>query len=143
MKYSRTICIFKTIMETILIVQLLGALLGLLAVVFGAFGAHTLKKSLSEAQLKSFETGVKYQMYHAILLLVLGFNLGFTTALEKNMAYCIIIGTFLFSFSIYALSIGASKGKSLKFLGPVTPLGGLLLIMGWGLLFYSFIANMV
>jgi len=143
LKYSPTICIFNNIMETILIVQLLGALFGLLAVLFGAFGAHSLKKSLSESQLKSFETGVKYQMYHAILLLVLGFNLGFTTALEKNMAYCIILGTFLFSFSIYGLSIGASKGKSLKFLGPITPIGGLLLIIGWGLLFYSFIANMV
>ena len=130
-------------METILLVQLLGALFGLLAVVFGAFGAHTLKKSLSEAQLKSFDTGVKYQMFHAILLLILGFNLGFTTALEKNMAYCIILGTFLFSFSIYGLVIGASKGKSLKFLGPITPIGGLLLIIGWGLLFYSSIANMV
>jgi len=141
--YPQTICIFKNYMETILIVQLLGALFGLLAVLFGAFGAHALKKSLSEAQLKSFDTGVKYQMYHAILLLILGFNLGFTTALEKNIAYCIILGTFLFSFSIYVLSIGASKGKSLKFLGLVTPLGGLLLIIGWGLLFYSFIANMV
>jgi len=130
-------------MEAILIVQLSGALFGLLAVVFGAFGAHALKKTLSESQLKSFDTGVKYQMYHAILLLVLGFNLGFTTALEKNMAYCFIAGVFLFSFSIYGLSIGASKGKSLKFLGPVTPLGGLLLIMGWGLLFYSFIANLI
>jgi uncharacterized membrane protein YgdD (TMEM256/DUF423 family) len=130
-------------METILIVQLSGALFGLLAVVFGAFGAHALKKTLSESQLKSFDTGVKYQMYHAILLLVLGFNLGFTTAMEKNMAYCFIAGVFLFSFSIYGLSIGASKGKSLKFLGPVTPLGGLLLIMGWGFLFYSFIANLI
>lgn len=130
-------------METILLVQLIGALFGLLAVLFGAFGAHTLKKSLSVAQLKSFDTGVKYQMFHAILLLILGFNLGFTTALEKNMAYCIILGTFLFSFSIYGLVIGASKGKSLKFLGPITPIGGLLLIIGWGLLFYSSIANMV
>ena len=130
-------------METILLVQLLGAIYGLLAVLFGAFGAHRLKNLLSEAQLKSFDTGVKYQMYHAILLLILGFNLGFTTAMEKSIAYCIILGTFLFSFSIYGLSIGSAKGKSLKFLSPITPLGGLLLIIGWGLLFYSFIANMV
>jgi uncharacterized membrane protein YgdD (TMEM256/DUF423 family) len=130
-------------METILLVQLSGALFGLLAVVFGAFGAHALKKTLSESQLRSFDTGVKYQMYHAILLLVLGFNFGFTTALEKNMAYCFITGVILFSFSIYGLSLGASKGKSLKFLGPVTPLGGLLLIIGWSLLFYSFIANLI
>jgi len=127
----------------ILLVQFLGALYGLLAVVFGAFGAHALKKSLSDGQLQSFETGVKYQMYHSILLLVLGFNLGFTTPLESYMAYCFILGVFLFSFSIYGLSISASKGKKWKWLGPVTPLGGLLLVVGWGLLLYSFIAHIV
>jgi uncharacterized membrane protein YgdD (TMEM256/DUF423 family) len=127
----------------ILLVQFLGALYGLLAVVFGAFGAHALKKSLSDAQLQSFETGVKYQMYHSILLLVLGFNLGFTTPLESYIAYCFILGVFLFSFSIYGLSISASKGSKWKWLGPVTPLGGLLLVVGWGLLLYSFIAHIV
>ena len=64
----------------VLITQVLGALFGLLSVVFGAFGAHALKKSLDNDQLKSFETGVKYQMYHAILLLVLSFNLNLDTA---------------------------------------------------------------
>jgi uncharacterized membrane protein YgdD (TMEM256/DUF423 family) len=116
-----------------------GALFGLLAVVFGAFGAHALKNILSEDQLKSFETGVKYQMYHAILLLVLGFNLNQTSTLEKYIIYCIIIGTFLFSFSIYGLVLSAAKGKKMKFLGPITPLGGLLLVIGWALLLYSFI----
>jgi len=123
----------------ILLVQVLGALFGLLAVIFGAFGAHALKKSLTADQLKSYETGVKYQMYHAIVLIVLGFNLGFTTSLETYIAYCFISGTFLFSFSIYGLCLSASKGKKLKFLGPVTPIGGLLLVMGWGLLLYFFI----
>ncbi|WP_297764445.1 DUF423 domain-containing protein [uncultured Muriicola sp.] len=127
----------------ILLVQVLGALYGLLAVVFGAFGAHTLKKSFTEDQLKSFETGVKYQMYHGILLLVLGFNMGFTTPLESYMAYCFILGVFLFSFSIYGLCLSASKGRKWKWLGPVTPLGGLLLVIGWGLLGYSFIANIL
>ncbi|MGB5497899.1 MAG: DUF423 domain-containing protein [Maribacter sp.] len=127
----------------VLIAQAIGALLGLLAVVIGAFGAHALKKSLTEEQLKSFETGVKYQMYHAILLLVLSFNLNLDTSLEKYMVYCFIFGILLFSFSIYALVIGKSKGKNMKFLGPVTPLGGLLLVMGWGLLLYSFIGNFI
>ena len=127
----------------VLLAQVLGSLFGLLAVVFGAFGAHALKKSLSDDQLKSFETGVKYQMYHAVLLLVLSFNLNLDTALQQYMIYCFIIGTLLFSFSIYLLVIGKSKGKSMKFLGPVTPMGGLLLVIGWGLLFYSFIANLV
>lgn len=127
----------------VLIAQAIGALLGLLAVVIGAFGAHALKKSLTEEELKSFETGVKYQMYHAILLLVLSFNLNLDTSMEKYMIYCFIFGILLFSFSIYALVIGKSKGKNMKFLGPVTPLGGLLLVMGWGLLFYSFIGNFI
>ena len=127
----------------VLLAHVMGSLYGLLAVVFGAFGAHALKKTLNEQQLKSFETGVKYQMYHAILLLVLGFNLNLETALERYMIYCLIIGVFLFSFSIYGLSISAAKGKKLRFLAPITPLGGLLLAIGWGLLFYSFIQNLV
>ncbi|MFS4493006.1 DUF423 domain-containing protein [Maribacter sp. 2308TA10-17] len=127
----------------VLLAQCLGALYGLLAVVFGAFGAHALKKSFSEERLKSFETGVKYQMYHAILLLILSFNLNLTTSHEKFMIYCFIIGTFLFSFSIYGLTLSASKGKKIKLLGPITPIGGLLLVIGWVLLLWSFIQNIV
>ena len=123
-------------------VQVLGGLFGMLAVVFGAFGAHALKKKLSAEQLRSYETGIKYQMYHAILLLVLGFNLGFSTAPERFMAYCFILGIVFFSFSIYGLVITEAKGRKWKFLGPVTPIGGLLLVAGWGLLIYSFLANM-
>ena len=130
-------------METILLAQFMGGLYGLLAVVFGAFGAHALKKSFSDEQLKSFETGVKYQMYHALLLLMLSFNCNLESMFEKRMIYCFIIGTFLFSFSIYALTLSASKGKKIKFLGPITPIGGLLLVAGWGMLFYSFIKNLV
>jgi uncharacterized membrane protein YgdD (TMEM256/DUF423 family) len=130
-------------METILLSQVIGTLFGLLAIIFGAFGAHALKKSLSIDQFKSFETGVKYQMYHAILLLILSFNLNLDTSLERNMIHCFIVGTFLFSFSIYALVIGKSKGKNMKVLGPITPIGGLFLVLGWALLLYSFIENFV
>ena len=127
----------------IVIVQLIAALYGLLAVVFGAFGAHALKKVLSAEQLASFETGVKYQMYHAIVLLVLGYNLPFTGAIDQYAAWCFIVGTFLFSFSIYGLCLSRAKGNKLKFLGPITPLGGLLLVIGWGLLLYRFGYNLV
>ncbi|GGW28801.1 DUF423 domain-containing protein [Arenibacter certesii] len=127
----------------VLIVHVIGSLYGLLAIVFGAFGAHALKKTLTAEQLTSFETGVKYQMYHAILLIVLGFNLNLESPLEKYMAYCFMLGVFLFSFSIYGLVIGASKGLNVRFLGPVTPLGGLLLVVGWGLLLFSFIKEWV
>ncbi|MEO2050900.1 MAG: DUF423 domain-containing protein [Allomuricauda sp.] len=130
-------------MGTIFMAQLMGALFGLLAVVFGAFGAHALKSKLTPELLHSFETGVKYQMYHAIVLLVLGFNLGFDNALDAAIVNCFIFGTLLFSFSIYALCLSAAKGEKLRFLGPVTPIGGLLLVAGWALLLYSFVANLV
>jgi uncharacterized membrane protein YgdD (TMEM256/DUF423 family) len=127
----------------VLLAHFIGALYGLLAVIFGAFGAHALKKTFSEDQLKSFETGVKYQMYHALVLLVIGFNFNLTTPLEEYMVYSFILGTFLFSFSIYGLTLSASKGKKLSFLGPITPLGGLFLVIGWSLLLWSFIKGIV
>ncbi|MDT7828679.1 DUF423 domain-containing protein [Pricia sp. S334] len=122
----------------VLIAHVFGALYGLLAVVFGAFGAHALKKSFTEEQLKGFETGVRYQMYHAIVLVMLGFNFNLNTPSQEWMVYCFLAGTFLFSFSIYGLTLSGRKGKKWKFLGPITPLGGLLLVMGWGLLLYQF-----
>ena len=125
----------------VLLAQFVGSLYGLLAVVLGAFRAHALKKSFSEEQLKSFETGVRYQMYHAILLLMLSFNFNLDTSIQRYMVYCFTLGTFLFSFSIYALTLSASKGKKLRFLGPVTPVGGLLLVIGWALLGYNFIGG--
>ena len=116
---------------------LFASILGGLALVFGAFGAHALKKILSEAQLKSFETGIKYQMYHALVLLIIGFNFNLEATSEKYMVYFFMAGILLFSFSIYGLVISSAKNKKMKFLGPVTPLGGLFLIVGWALLFYS------
>ncbi len=104
---------------------------GMLAVVFGAFGAHALKKILNEDQLKSYEVGIKYQMYHAIVLLILGFNNQYITS---GIFWCFAVGIFLFSFSIYGLVISAAKNRKLRFLGPITPLGGLLLVTGWLLL---------
>jgi len=116
---------------------LFASLLGGLAVVFGAFGAHALKKILTEEQLKSFETGVKYQMYHALVLLLIGFHFKLETISEKYMAISFVVGVILFSFSIYGLVISSAKNKKLRFLGPITPLGGLLLVCGWCLLFYN------
>lgn len=105
-----------------------GALFGMLSVIFGAFGAHALKKILSTDQLHSFEVGVKYQMYHAIVLIALGYGQG---PMSGAIYWCFVIGILLFSFSIYGLVLSDAKGKKLKFLGPITPLGGLLLVTGW------------
>ena len=118
----------------ILFTLLSGSFLGCLAVILGAFGAHALKKTLTEEQLKSFETSVKYQMYHAILLLVIGFHFTLEATLEKLMVFCFVLGSILFSFSIYGLVISSSKNKKISILGPITPLGGMLLILGWLLL---------
>jgi len=121
-------------MKTVFIAKFFGALYGALAIILGAFGAHALKKIFNPEQIKSFETGVKYQMYHALLLVFIGFNLPLKTTLEQVMVYFLIAGVFLFSFSIYGLCLSSAKGKKLKFLGPITPLGGLLLVLGWVLL---------
>ena len=121
------------------IALLFAAFFGATAIILGAFGAHLLKKKLSIEQLKSFETGVKYQIYHAIVLLVLGFQLKEDTAINKYIFLAFIIGTVLFSFSIYGLVLSSARNKKMRFLGPITPFGGLFLVIGWGLLLYTFI----
>ena len=123
-------------MNTIALIS--GATFGLTAVIFGAFGAHLLKKKLTKDQLQSFETGVKYQMYHSIILLLLGFQLNDKTTINNYIIYAFITGIILFSFSIYGLVISSANNKKIKILGPITPLGGLFLIIGWALLIYKF-----
>lgn len=113
---------------------LVGATYGLLSIILGAFGAHAFKKVLSPEKLSSFEIGVKYQMYAALFLLLIGFCLKLDNNLEKWTALLMVLGGFLFSVSIYLLAFQEVFGVSLKFLGPVTPLGGLLMILSWGLL---------
>tara|TARA_R110002050_G_scaffold281956_1_gene429621 strand:- start:31141 stop:31509 length:369 start_codon:yes stop_codon:yes gene_type:complete len=110
------------------IIIITAAFFGMLSVIFGAFGAHALKKILSTDQLHSFEVGVKYQMYHAIVLLILGFN---AENITPTTYWCFTLGIILFSFSIYGLVLSDAKGKKLKFLGPITPIGGLFLASGW------------
>lgn len=115
------------------LVVLMGGIYGCLAVILGAFGAHGLKKYLNNDKLKSFETGVKYQMYHALLLILCGVIFPFTGFSQNLMGWFLILGVFFFSFSIYGLVLSSIKGRKIAFLGPVTPLGGLLLVMGWSL----------
>ena len=108
----------------------IATLLAVLALIFGAIGTHTLKNLLSSENLSSFETGVRYQFYHAIVLLIIALN---TDKLKntKWVSNLIIIGVFLFSFSIYLLSLQDILNVNLSFLGPVTPIGGFLLILAW------------
>lgn len=123
-------------MKTITLV--FGAVYGMLSVILGAFGAHALKKILSVERLESFETGVRYQMYAAFFLLIIGYILKFETSSEKWTSILMIAGTLLFSVSIYFLSLQDYLGANLKFLGPITPLGGLFMILSWLMLIFHF-----
>ncbi len=123
------------------IVLIFGALYGLTSIILGAFGAHAFKKLLSVEKLTSFETGVRYQMYQALALLILGFSLSFSSGLERWAGWGIIIGTFLFSVSIYFLAFSEYWNVNLKFLGPVTPIGGVFMIIGWGCLLFHFLKS--
>ncbi|MEW7289882.1 DUF423 domain-containing protein [Aquimarina sp. 2304DJ70-9] len=114
--------------KTILIT---GAVLALLAVLLGAFGAHGLEKLVDAKSIDSFKTGVRYQMYHAIVCIILGNMNGISPKSKKRIFYFFMGGIPLFSGSIYLLTIDDALGISLSSIGFVTPLGGFLLIFGW------------
>lgn len=111
-----------------------GGIFGLLSIVLGAFGSHLLKKKWSKEILDSFEIGVKYQMYHALFLILLKISLPFNNLSSTLAVVFAIVGVFLFSGSIYGICILKSKNRPVKILGPMTPLGGLSLLLAW--LFY-------
>jgi uncharacterized membrane protein YgdD (TMEM256/DUF423 family) len=115
---------------------LTAAIMGVVAIVLGAFGAHALKKVLTDSQLNSFEVGVRYQMYHALFLLLIA-NLNFLAIKEKTIImYLVIVGVLLFSGSIFLLSTSVITKIKTSILGPLTPIGGLFLIASWIYLFY-------
>jgi uncharacterized membrane protein YgdD (TMEM256/DUF423 family) len=105
-----------------------GALFGFLGVAFGAFGAHALKSRLSPDMLAVFETGVRYQMYHAFAILVVSAAIGRIG--DANLlvlaGWFFVAGVLLFSGSLYALSL-----SGIGVLGAITPVGGLLFLIGW------------
>ncbi|MBC7744149.1 MAG: DUF423 domain-containing protein [Flavobacterium sp.] len=116
--------------------------LGILAVVFGAFGAHSLKSVLSSAELKTWETGVQYQFYHVLALLFLSTFSRFKSRLVNTSYWCFTFGIFLFSGSLYILSAKSILGISqTSFIGPITPIGGLFFITGWASLLLATIKN--
>ena len=119
------------------------AIFGMLAVILGAFGAHALKQKLEPELLNTFETGVKYQMYHAIALL--GVGLAFAhlpAAWVARASLMFIIGIILFSGSIYAIVAMKHTGSvGMKGLGIITPIGGVFLILGWLMLLIGAISK--
>lgn len=115
---------------------LTGAILGLLAVLLGAFGAHGLEKIVDQNAVTSFETGVRYQMYHAFLLLFLGVWDGLKVKQMRLLFRLVLLGVVLFSCSIYALVLAPTLSLDLKPIAFLTPLGGTFLIFAWFLLGY-------
>lgn len=114
---------------------LTGFLLIVLSIILGAFGAHSLKETyhLAAEQLNSFETGVRYQMYHGLAFLILPIVFSKISISGKSVYWFLLLGVILFSGSIYGLTIANVTGVETikKVIGPITPLGGLLLIIGW------------
>jgi len=120
---------------------LTGIVFGMLGVMLGAFGAHGLKSVLTESSLQSFETGVRYQMYHAILLVIIGAIVNVPPKQKKWLLYLFAIGIVLFSFSIYVLATNSLTNFDFGFVAFVTPIGGSFLIAGWGLFGYRVFKN--
>lgn len=115
----------------------IGFLLAGLSVVFGAFGSHLLKKYLDEQALSTFEIGVRYQFMHALALLVLGLNHRRFNENKLSIAlWLMVLGVVIFSGSLYLLSTRSIWGSDdFKFIGAITPLGGLSFILAWFILF--------
>ena len=111
------------------------ALIGAITIVLGAFGTHALAEKLSVDALKSFETAVQYQMYHVIVLLFVNTYKGFSDKTKEYISLLFLFGIILFSGSIYLITIGSISAKSIWF---ITPLGGLLFIIGWIFMLISF-----
>ena len=104
-----------------------GSLLGFLGVALGAFAAHALKSRLDADMLATFEVGVRYQMYHALALLAVGWACTrWPGALVNASGWLFVAGTVIFSGSLYALSL-----SGVRWLGAITPIGGLALLAGW------------
>lgn len=117
---------------------LAGSIFGFLGVLIGAFGAHGLEKLIDATAVATFETGVKYQMYHALLLLILS-ALPLSTRTKKILCWLLVAGIVFFSGSIYGLATNDLTAFNFKKIALVTPIGGTLLIVAWGLLIYRFI----
>ena len=117
------------------------AILGAVTIAIGAFGAHGLKEMVSAKALGTFETGVRYQMYHVFALLIVGFMPGITSVTQKWVFRFFIIGIVFFSGSIYLLSLNEMLPFDAKTIGFITPIGGLFFIMGWLRLGYGLIVN--
>jgi uncharacterized membrane protein YgdD (TMEM256/DUF423 family) len=122
--------------KTILITA---SILGVTGIILGAFGAHGLKELISVEAQQSFETGVRYQMYHALFLLFVGTTNIISPKTKRIIYYLSLVGIVIFSGSIYGLATNMLTTFDFKTIGFVTPIGGLLLIVSWVFLFVDFL----
>lgn len=113
----------------------IGLILLITGILLGALGAHALQKHLSAQQVESFKTGISYQLLHSVLFIAFGLFQRLTKAADtfSTGLYIVLVGVLMFSVSIYVLSTFPIHGISVKWAGPVTPLGGVLMITGWSI----------
>ncbi|WP_111308525.1 DUF423 domain-containing protein [Confluentibacter sediminis] len=115
------------------------SILGIMSIILGAFGAHALKELISPEMQQTFETGVRYQMYHALFLLFIGTTSLVSDKTKNIIYYLIVMGVIFFSGSIYGLATNTLTAFNFKSIGFITPLGGLCFIIAWGILFVDLI----
>lgn len=117
----------------------IGSLLGLLAVALGAMGSHALEDLLGAERIATFEIGVRYQFYHALAILAVGMFLHIRkTKFLITAGWFFVFGIILFSGSLYLLAFQDEMFEfPIRIVGPLTPIGGILFIIGWGFLFAS------
>ena len=120
-----------------------GSILGVFGIILGAFAAHGLEKVVDTEAIKSFETGVRYQLFHAFLLLILGSTSFLSLKSKKIIFYLVIMGLIFFSGSIYGLATNSLSSFNFKTIALITPIGGLMLIAAWIVMFIGIIRNKV
>ncbi|MFD0932741.1 DUF423 domain-containing protein [Psychroflexus salinarum] len=116
---------------------LLGSCFGFIGIILGAFAAHGLENLISEDAINTFETGVKYQIYHALFLLFLSSQNYTTNKLNKTLFWLVLLGIIFFSGSIYGLATNELTSFDFKKIAWITPIGGALLILSWVLVFFN------
>ncbi len=117
------------------------ALLAAITIALGAFGAHGLKELVNERSIDSFNTGVRYQMYHTLALLIIGLSSKISDSTKKWVLRFMVLGILLFSGSIYILSLKELLSIDTSMIVFITPLGGILFILGWLRLAFGLFVN--
>jgi uncharacterized membrane protein YgdD (TMEM256/DUF423 family) len=120
-------------------ILIVGSVFGLISIVLGAFASHGLENLITKDAIETFQVGVRYQMYHALLLLFVGSTLNIKPKSKQWIFRLTLVGVVLFSGSIYGLATNILTGFDFKTIGFVTPIGGLLLIVSWAIMLLDFL----